>query len=64
MRRGLSLPKLLPRASVSPPWGSDIADTITSLGDYFVTADGRQLITVMDAALDASARAGKPVRIV
>ena len=52
------------RPGLVPPWGSDIADTITSLGDYFVTADGRQLIAVMDAALDASVRAGKPVRIV
>ncbi|MFV9423782.1 Imm70 family immunity protein [Microbacterium sp. S1037] len=51
------------KPDVSPPWGSDIADTITSLGDYFVTADGRQLIAVMDAALDASVRTGKPVRI-
>jgi len=47
-----------------PPWGSDIADTITSLGNYFVTADGRPLIAVMDSALDASVRTGKPVRIV
>lgn len=51
------------KPDVSPPWGSDIADTITSLGDYFVTADGRQLIAVMDTALDASARTGKPMRI-
>lgn len=51
------------KPDVSPPWDADIADTITSLGDYFVTADGRQLIAVMDSALDASARTGKPVRI-
>ncbi|MDQ1075036.1 MULTISPECIES: Imm70 family immunity protein [Microbacterium] len=51
------------KPDVSPPWGSGIADTITSLGDYFVTADGRQLIAVMDTALDASARTGKPMRI-
>ena len=51
------------KPDVSPPWGSDIADTITSLGDYFVTADGPQLIAVMDTALDASVRTGKPVRI-
>lgn len=51
------------KPDVSPPWGSDIADTITSLGDYFVTADGRQLIAVMDTALDVSARTGKPMRI-
>lgn len=51
------------KPDVSPPWGIDIADTITSLGDYFVTADGRQLIAVMDTAIDASARTGKPMRI-
>ena len=50
-------------SDVSPPWGSDIAETITSLANYFVTADGRQLIAVMDSALDASARTGKPMRI-
>lgn len=53
----------LDKPDVTPPWGSDIAETITSLGDYFVTADGRQLIAVMDAALDASVRTGKQVRI-
>ncbi|WZH38201.1 MAG: Imm70 family immunity protein [Microbacterium enclense] len=46
-----------------PPWGTNIADTIVSLGDYFVTSDGRPLIAVMDSALDASVRTGKPVRI-
>ncbi|MDQ1123998.1 Imm70 family immunity protein [Microbacterium trichothecenolyticum] len=51
------------RPGVLPPWGSDIAATITSLGDYFVTADGRPLNAVMDAAFDASARTGKPARI-
>ncbi|MEV8240352.1 Imm70 family immunity protein [Microbacterium testaceum] len=51
------------KPDAGPPWGSDIADTITSLGDYFVTADGRQLVAVMDAALGASIRTGKPIRI-
>ena len=51
------------RLGVLPPWGSDIADTITSLGNYFVAADGRPLIAVMDSALDASARTGMPARI-
>ncbi|WP_336631478.1 MULTISPECIES: Imm70 family immunity protein [unclassified Microbacterium] len=46
-----------------PPWGTDVSETITSLGDYFVTADGRDLIDVMDGALDASVRTHKPVRI-
>ncbi|WP_279365684.1 Imm70 family immunity protein [Microbacterium testaceum] len=51
------------KPGVLPPWGTDIADTITSLGDYFLTTAGRPLLTVMDAVFDASTRTGKPVRI-
>ena len=33
-----------------PPWGDEIADTITDLGDYFVTADGRTSSTCSPGA--------------
>lgn len=46
-----------------PPWGDEIAPTILTLEDYHVTSDGRKLITVLDAALDAAARVTKPLRI-
>lgn len=46
-----------------PPWGNDIAPTITTLAEYFVTSDGRPLIAVLDAALEASARTSLPLRI-
>lgn len=46
-----------------PPWGDDIAATITTLAEYFVTSDGRPLMTVLDTAFQASARTGLPVRI-
>jgi hypothetical protein len=29
--------------SVSPPWGDNISPVITSLGNYFLTADGKDL---------------------
>lgn len=46
-----------------PPWGDAIAPSILTLADYHVTADGRRLHEVLDAALDASARVGLPLRI-
>jgi hypothetical protein len=46
-----------------PPWGDDIADTITSLADWFVTADGRDLIDVLHEALAHAARSGEPLVI-
>lgn len=46
-----------------PPWGDDIAPTIQTLADYHVTSDGRQLIGVLDRALDAAARVAQPLRI-
>jgi hypothetical protein len=46
-----------------PPWGDEVAGTITSLADYFVTSDGRPLMAVLDTALEASIRTGLPIRI-
>ena len=35
-----------------PPWGDQIAPTITSLADYFWTSDGRPLLDVLGAAFE------------
>jgi len=41
--------------SKQPPWGDDIADRITDLGNYFVTSDGRDLFEVLGEAVDFAA---------
>lgn len=46
-----------------PPWGDDIADDITDLGNYFVTSDGKDLFDVLDEALAYAARSEYPVTI-
>lgn len=38
--------------SKSPPWGSNISAHITSLANYFVTSDGRDLFDVLFSAFD------------
>jgi hypothetical protein len=40
--------------SRKPPWGDNIADTITDLGNYFVTNDGQDFIEVVEKALTES----------
>ena len=40
--------------AAKPPWGDDIAETITSLGNYFVTSSGRDLFDLLREALEAS----------
>jgi hypothetical protein len=39
-----------------PPWGTNIAASITSLANYFVSSSGRDVFSVLDEALAASAR--------
>jgi len=34
-----------------PPWGKNIADTITTLANYFITCDGEDFINVFERAL-------------
>ena len=36
--------------SKQPPWGNHISEEITSLANYFVTSDGRDLIDVLRLA--------------
>lgn len=35
-----------------PPWGNDIADTITNLSNYFVTSDGEDFFDVFYRAIN------------
>ncbi|MGB4811443.1 MAG: Imm70 family immunity protein [Methylophilaceae bacterium] len=37
-----------------PPWGANIATTITNLGNYFVSSTGRDLFALLQEALEAS----------
>jgi hypothetical protein len=49
--------------SKQPPWGDDIADRITDLGNYFVTSDGRDLFEILGEAVDFAVESGKPLRV-
>lgn len=40
--------------SAQPPWGNNIAPSITSLGNYFVSSAGRDLFEVFEEALSAA----------
>ena len=46
-----------------PPWGDEIADTITDLGNYFVTEDGKDLFDVLAEAVGYAARSQYPLVI-
>lgn len=46
-----------------PPWGDNISPTINTLGNYFVTSDGKDLIEVLVGALTMSAERKKDLRV-
>lgn len=46
-----------------PPWGAEISPHITSLANYFVTSDGKDLIEVLAKVFDESAKTGQDVVI-
>ena len=50
--------------SVAPPWGYDITDKITNLGNYFITSNGEQLFDVLFAAFSKAKELGKKVEII
>lgn len=50
--------------SKRPPWGSEISTDITDLSNYFVTSTGRDLISVIQEALEASREEDRPAEIV
>ena len=35
-----------------PPWGSNISPDINNLSDYFITCDGKNLISILKIALN------------
>ncbi len=37
--------------SLQPPWGINISDDITSLGNYFVSSSGRDVFELLDESL-------------
>jgi hypothetical protein len=41
---------------LQPPWGDKISPHITSLGNYFVTSDGKDLLDVLQQAFTTAAR--------
>ncbi len=47
-----------------PPWGTDISPKITSLANYLVTSDGKDLIDEMLDAFAESMKCGRDVEIV
>ncbi len=47
-----------------PPWGNHISQDITSLSNYFVTSDGRDLFDVLIMALNDSLELKVDVEIV
>lgn len=49
--------------SKQPPWGNNISNEISSLGNYFITCDGRDFIEVFNMALDAAIEIKKDVII-
>jgi 2,3-bisphosphoglycerate-dependent phosphoglycerate mutase len=46
-----------------PPWGEEISSHITSLGNYFVTSDGKDLFAVLASAFAEAAKANEHVVI-
>ncbi len=49
--------------SAGPPWGEDISPDITSLSDYFVTSDGRDLFEVFFEVLSDAERAEAGIKV-
>lgn len=49
--------------SKQPPWGDNISEEISSLGNYFITCDGRDFIEVFFMTLNAAIEIKKDVMI-
>lgn len=48
----------------TPPWGDNIADTITDLSNYFVTSTGRDLISTLREVLEELRDSGGVAKVV
>ncbi|MDP9959436.1 Imm70 family immunity protein [Chryseobacterium lathyri] len=49
--------------SKQPPWGSNIAERITSLANYFYTSDGEDLFAVFKKAMDVAKKVSKELSV-
>ncbi len=49
--------------SKQPPWGDNISTDITSLKNYFVTSDGKDLIEMLLKAINVAIQVKKTVEI-
>ena len=49
--------------SKQTPWGDNISEEISSLGNYFITCDGRDFIEVFFMTLNAAIEIKKDVMI-
>ncbi len=47
----------------SPPWGTNISPVITSLGNYFITADGKDFFFELISLLQHAAESKQDVRV-
>lgn len=47
-----------------PPWGNNISKDIKNLADYFVTSDGRNLIDVMNEALNEAMKEKVDIEVI
>jgi len=45
------------------PWGDNISDTITNLGNYFVTSDGDDFITLFSNALEKAKKLNSNIKL-
>lgn len=65
--KGLSVDKVIwdiDDLSKPMPWGDNISSEITDLSNYFVTSDGKDLITIIQHAIDKAIELKSDVRIV
>lgn len=49
--------------SLTPPWGNRISNSITDLGNYFVTSSGEDFLEVFHNALTKAQQLQVPLRI-
>lgn len=46
-----------------PPWGTDIAETITSLANYYITCEGEDFLEMLEKALDEAKETHEDITI-
>lgn len=51
------------KRDLQPPWGNKISSQITSLENYFVTSNGKNLLDVFTNAIELSHRTKKDVQV-